>query len=322
MAKIVAIGELLIDFTPYGADTSSMLYQCNPGGAPANVLAMAAKLGVETAMIAKVGRDGFGDFLVGSLQKEKIDTTAVTRTREALTTLAFVTLDESGNRSFSFCRKPGADILLSEEDVPVSLISGASIFHFGSLSFTDEPARGATLSALGIAREKNLIISYDPNLRPDLWTSLDEARKQMLVGLSYADIVKISEEELYFISQCSDFEEGVRWFSEKGTSMFFVTLGSKGCYYQWHRHSGFLPAYEAKAVDTTGAGDAFFGAVLYRICNIRREELSELSGDEVKSIADFANAAGALTVSKKGAIPALPSARAIANCMKTKSRFK
>ena len=231
-----------------------------------------------------------------------------------------MTLDGNGNRSFSFSRKPGADILLNEDDVPLSLISQARIFHFGSLSFTDEPARSATLKALEAAKENNLIVSYDPNLRPALWADLDEARRQMLVGLSYADIVKISEEELSFISQCQDFEEGVQWFCENGVSVFFVTLGEKGCYYRWHDHRGFLPAYDTVAVDTTGAGDSFMGAVLYRICDADREELPGFSREKVEEIADFANAAGALTVRKKGAIPALPALKDILRCMKNSRR--
>ena len=258
MIDIVSLGELLVDFAPAGERT----YQANAGGAPANVLAAAARLGKKAACITMVGQDGFGDMLVKDLAAAGVDTSAIRRTKDACTTLAFVSLDAQGDRSFTFVRRPGADMLLSVNDVDFSLIESAKIFGFGSVSMTDEPSRSATLEAAKFAKEHGVTTAYDPNLRPLLWKNLEEAKKVMSEGLRYADIIKISEEELEFLTGISDLESGSQKIMEYGPKLVFITLGPKGCFFRCKAGTGRLPAYDTKVVDTTGSGDAFLGGAL------------------------------------------------------------
>lgn len=330
MADAVALGELLIDFTPAGKSESGEvpLFEQNPGGAPANVLALLSKWNKQTAFIGKVGKDQFGRYLEKVLQDSGIDTAGLIFTGETNTTLAFVHLQEDGDRSFSFYRKPGADMMLQAEEIRRDLVEGASIFHFGSISMTDEPVKSATLAALKLARDKGVLVSYDPNLREPLWRSLDEAKKGILCGLKYADILKISEEELRFISDLNDLELGTRWLREQfGISFILVTLGAEGCYYRIGEFTGWQPGFRVRTVDTTGAGDAFLGAILYQVLdrldlNDQKdldsrvddlddrikgmERMKELTLPEIDEMVRYANAVGALTTMKKGAIPALP----------------
>ena len=217
MFDVVALGELLIDFTPAGtSEAGNVLFERNPGGAPANVLAAVTKLGGTGALIGKVGSDQFGFFLRDVLEKHGIDGRGLRFSHDVNTTLAFVQLNEHGDRSFSFYRKPGADTTLAPEDLDFGLIDSAKIFHFGSLSMTDEPARSATRTALEYARKKGKIITYDPNWRPVLWTSDEQAKENMLFGLQYADVLKISEEELMFLTGSGDIDAGSRRFLERG----------------------------------------------------------------------------------------------------------
>lgn len=307
MGDLVALGELLIDFTPAGRSASgNLLLEANPGGAPANVLAALTRLGGGGAFIGKVGDDHFGHFLAEVLRAHNIDTSGLRFSTDAQTTLAFVHLDENGDRSFSFYRRPGADTRLRVEDLDLGLIDGARVFHFGSLSLTHEPARSATLAAAAYARERGRVVSYDPNWRPPLWESESAAKEGMRLGLRYADLVKLSDDELALLTGETDLERGSARLAEQGIGLVIVTLGPKGCYYRFSRGEGYLPAFEVTAVDTTGAGDAFLGGLLYQCCR-RERTLTELDSSELDSILTFANAVGALCVTKRGAIPAMPS---------------
>ncbi|WP_319633401.1 carbohydrate kinase family protein [Paenibacillus psychroresistens] len=303
----VAVGELLIDFVPNGiSDNGNVLFERNPGGAPANVLAMLAKLGLHTAFIGKIGNDPFGRFLEETLQLSKINTSGLVFDNDVNTTLAFVHLQENGERSFSFYRKPGADLMLTVEEINVQLIESARLFHFGSVSMTGEPARSATLYAAKHAKQQGKLVSYDPNLRESLWSSLEEAKEIMLQGLVYTDILKVSQEELQFLTGEADLGIASGWIAETyGIELIFVTQGSEGCYYRFHQQVGHVPAFQVNAVDTTGAGDAFFGSILYRIL-AASTETSLWTVAEIEAAIRFSNAAGALTTLKKGAIPALP----------------
>lgn len=317
MFDVTALGELLIDFTPYGiSDNGNPIYERNPGGAPANVLAVLTRLGARSSFIGKVGNDQFGSFLRECLVKNQIDITGLKTSDTVNTTLAFVHLNHAGDRSFSFYRNPGADMMLNENDIPADVIAGSRIFHFGSISMTDEPSRCATIKALNTARDHGLIISYDPNLRPPLWKSLNDAERGIRIGLEYADVLKISEEELEFITKERDLEKGTKILADMGIGMIFVTLGPKGTFYRHHADTGILNTYAVEVVDTTGAGDAFLGAILYKLKDINRRELESLKKDEIESMVDFANATGALTTAKKGAIPAIPDMDAIIGCIR------
>ncbi|MDF2633574.1 MAG: Fructokinase [Pelosinus sp.] len=314
MFDVVALGELLIDFTPAGlSEEGNLRFERNPGGAPANVLTALAKLGKKGAFIGMVGQDQFGLFLRDILVQSQIDVTGLKFSSQAHTTLAFVHLDSTGDRSFSFCRNPGADMLLRSKDINYEMILHSRIFHFGSLSMTHEPVRSATLAAVEFAKDKGVMISYDPNYRQPLWPSKEDAVKHMKVGLIYADIVKISGEELELITGYADIEQGAAQLYTAGCKIILVTLGEEGCYYQYSGGKGIIPGYYVKTIDTTGAGDAFLGAFLYKIGDCSLTEICSLPQKEFGDIVDFANAAGALATTKRGAIPSLPSLADINN---------
>lgn len=315
MFDVVAIGELLIDFTPAGVGSNgAKLFARNPGGAPANVLAASSRLGSKTAFIGKVGNDDFGRFLKSTLDGIGIDTHDLVMTDEVHTTLAFVHLDPSGDRSFSFYRKPGADVLLREDELDVDLLRHTGILHFGSLSLTDEPSRTATVKAVRTAKDAGAIISYDPNYRAPLWDSTEEAIRQMKAGLAYADIVKLSEEELTLLTGETDLGAGARAIQKCGASLVLVTLGKKGAYYRLGEHSNVLSTYDVDTIDTNGAGDAFTGAVHYGLKGKSVEEIRSLSIAELEDILDYANAVGSLVTSKSGAIPAMPFQEDVREC--------
>ena len=307
MYDVVALGELLIDFTPAGkSENGNPLFECNPGGAPANVLACLAQLGKKTAFVGKVGDDEFGRFLREVLVARGIATQGLILDAEESTTLAFVHLHADGDRSFSFYRKPGADTRLRPEEVDRSQLD-AAIFHFGSLSLTHEPARSATLTALRWAKEKGMLISYDPNLRPPLWPNLEEAKRQILAVMDQADIVKISHEELEFLMGSGDLAgASAQLCREFGLTLLLVTLGKDGCYFRAGELAGLVPGFKVQAVDTTGAGDAFLGGLLFEV--LRRDKgPKEWTSEELAESVRFANAVGALAVTRKGGIPAMPS---------------
>lgn len=315
MLDVTALGELLIDFTPAGTSKGgNVIFEQNPGGAPANVLSAVAKLGGTGALIGKVGNDQFGCFLRDVLKEHGIDGRGLRFSGEVNTTLAFVHLNEHGDRSFSFYRKPGADTTLAPEEVNFGLIDEAKIFHFGSLSMTDEPARSATHAALEYARKAGKTITYDPNWRPALWESDEQAKENMRLGLKYTDVLKISEEELAFLTGTGDVDAGSRQFLESGVKIIVVTLGPKGCYYRCRKGSGYLSTYDTKIVDTTGSGDCFFGAMLWQLGRFGGD-LETITTDELAEMADFANAAGALCATQKGALFAMPTEAEVRRCM-------
>ena len=316
--SVCALGESLIDFTPCGKSSKGMpVYECNPGGAVANVLAAVNKLGGKGAFIGKVGDDTFGRFLTDNMKAAGINLKGLCIDREIPTTLAFVSLNSSGDRSFSFYRKPGADIMLSVDDIDRSILSECDIFHFGSVSLTDDPARTATLESAKEAKRNGAVISYDPNYRPLLWKSTEEACKIMKEGAYLADIIKVSDEELQLITGSDSLEEGADLLMETGASIVFVSMGQRGSFVKNETASVRLNTYDVKTVDTTGAGDAFLGSVLSKLHGMSCEKLSSLSEPELWDILDYGNAAGALTTAKTGAAPAIPTDEEIEICRKT-----
>ncbi|WP_318841609.1 PfkB family carbohydrate kinase [Metabacillus halosaccharovorans] len=319
MNRVTALGELLIDFTPSGySDKGHGLFETNPGGAPANVLVALSNFDIQTSFIGKVGNDQFGHFLKNGLEQNKIDTTNLLFSDQVNTTLAFVHLDPTGDRSFHFYRNPGADIMLMEEDINEELIQQSEIFHFGSLSLTHEPAATATFKALEYAKKHNVMISYDPNLRIPLWDSLDRAKDMILKGLKYADIVKLSKEELVFLTGNEELEKGTEIIqSQYGCSVVFVTLGPEGCFYRSKSHSGKTSGFHVEVVDTTGAGDAFVGGALYKVLELNKH-VNVLHRTELIEIVTFANAVGALATTKKGGIPSMPSKEEVEKMLLTK----
>ena len=308
MIDVVALGELLIDFTMEGADAEGYpTMAAHPGGAPANFLAALAACGARTALLGKVSADTFGEMLIGTLRSRGIDVRGVRRTPEAFTTLAFVTLSPEGEREFSFARSPGADTMLRFEELLRELIDQARIFHFGSLSLTHEPARTATVRSVAYARERGKLITFDPNLRPPLWKDLAQAREQILWGLSQADVVKLSDEEVAFLFDTEPEAAAERILREHGVQLVFVTCGGGGCYYKNTLAAGHVPALRGiQAVDTTGAGDIFGGSAVWGILR-RGKAPGELSREELEEIAAFACAAAGLSVTRRGGITSVPA---------------
>lgn len=317
MHDVTAIGELLIDFTPAGLSAqNNPLFEQNPGGAPANVLACLSKLGHRTAFIGKVGQDQFGYSLKQTLQQVGVDTEGLIMTDTCHTTLAFVHLSESGDRSFSFYRKPGADVLLTAEEVSDQLIDDCLIFHFGSVSMTDEPARTATLAAVRYAHDQGKIVSYDPNLRMKLWDSPESAKTVILAAMPLADIVKISEEELVFLTGKTDLAIGARYLLETyDLDLVLITLGPKGAYAATATAQARKPAYAVKTIDTTGAGDSFTGGFLHQLLQSGKRP-GRLTEADLADFLLFANAVGSLATTRKGAIPALPTLEQVEECLR------
>jgi fructokinase len=307
MKDVTALGELLIDFTPEGkSEQGNPGYVANPGGAPGNVLVSLSCLGMQTEFIGCVGRDNFGEFLVSTLQSKGVHTNGIVYSN-VNTTLAFVHIDELGDRSFSFYRQPGADMMLAKEDIDLRLISNSRIFHVGSISMTHEPSREATLTAVKHAKQNNVVISFDPNLRPLLWDTLDAAKERIVTIMQYADVVKVSEEELEFLTGTKDISIGAKQiFDEYKLSLLFITLGDKGSYAYNNRGLVFVPGFSVKAVDTTGCGDAFFSGVLYQL--LKNELIDEvLPVEALEQILQFGNAMGAYVAKRKGGIPSMPT---------------
>ncbi len=316
MYSVVAAGELLIDFTPAGLSAGQkQLYEQNPGGAPANVLVGLSRLGHKTAFIGKVGQDHFGQFLKNVLLDNQVDCQGLASTDQCKTTLAFVHLDSQGDRSFSFYRQPGADILLNKAEIPLELLSQSAIFHFGSVSLTDEPARSATLYAASQAKKSGCLLSYDPNLRLMLWPDPATAKSTILAGLDQVDILKISEEELFFLTGLTELDQGAAWFFERyGLELVLITLGADGAYAANRQNSARAAAYAVQTIDTTGAGDAFTAAFLDQILHSKLQP-GQLQREDLARFLAFANAAGSLATSKTGAIPALPTKPEIEACL-------
>jgi fructokinase len=309
---LIAMGELLIDFTPAGVlENGNRLFEQNPGGAPANVLMAISKLGKKCAFIGMVGKDQFGVFLKDTLRKFGIEVSGLKNSETANTTLAFVHLDSSGERSFSFYRNPGADMMITPNDIDYELLKKTKKFHFGSVSMTNEPARSATLAAAKFARDHGIVVSFDPNFRLPLWRNTEEAKEMIKCGLEYTDILKVSAEELELLTGTKDLAAGSAILYEQGISVVLVTLGADGCYYRYQGGTGKMPGYKVKVVDTTGAGDAFLSGILYWFSELSLSEIKQLKQDEFQKIVAFANGMGALATTKKGAVTALPGLRQV-----------
>lgn len=308
MYDVIALGELLIDFAAISADSEGYpTMAAHPGGAPANFLAAVNKFGGKTALIGKVGTDSFGSLLLKTLENSGIDTVGMKQTDEFFTTLAFVSFDEKGDRSFAFSRKPGADTQLRFEEIDLSLIDKAKVFHFGTLSLTHEPARTATQKALAYAREQGKLISFDPNLRPPLWASLEDAKQQMEWGIAKADIVKISDEEVDFLWGLSPTEGAEKLLRDYGVKLCFVTCGEKGCVYKNALCMGHAPALsDLNVIDTCGAGDIFGGSAMFMLLQSCKAP-EALCDEEMQHIVRFATAAAGLSTQRPGGISSIPS---------------
>lgn len=303
---VVALGELLIDFTQNGVSSQgNSIFEANPGGAPCNVLAMLQKLGRKTAFIGKVGKDSFGEQLKNALEETDISTEGLCFDDTVHTTLAFVHTKEEGDRDFSFYRNPGADMMLNESDVKEDFIRDCKIFHFGSLSMTEERVRNATKKAIQIAEAAGAWISFDPNLRKPLWSSLELAREQIRYGLAHCHILKISDDELIWLTGIKDFKKAVKVIeNEFHIPMILVSLGKEGS--MAYNGSVFVyvdPFLQPNTVDTTGAGDTFMGCVLHKILESGYENLSP---ETLKEMLRFANAAASLITTRKGALRVMP----------------
>lgn len=303
---VVALGELLIDFTQNGLSAQgNPLLEANPGGAPCNVLALLSKLGHKTAFLGKVGQDGFGDQLADALTEVGIDTRGLRRDPVVHTTLAVVHTHPDGDREFSFYRNPGADMNLRTEELDQELLADTTIFHFGSLSMTDEPCRSASREAIALAEASGALLSFDPNLREPLWHSLDEAKEQILYGMAHCQILKISDNEIQWLSGREDYDEGIAWLrSQFNIPLILLSLGKDGSRAYCGDVRVEVPAHlMPNTIETTGAGDTFFGGVLHYILEHGWHPYSEA---ELNEMLAFANAGAALITTRKGALRVMP----------------
>lgn len=318
MYDVVALGELLIDFIQNGvSEQGNPLFEANPGGAPCNVLAMLKKLGYTTAFIGKVGEDSFGKMLGDTIHSLGIGTEGLKFDQEIPTTLALVHHKEDGDRDFSFYRNPGADIMLREDEIEDSLIENCRIFHFGSLSMTAEPVVTATKKALALAKEQGKLISFDPNLRPPLWKSLEDAKDAIWFGIRQCDILKIADNEIQWLTGETDFDKGVEAIRKETDAMLInVTLGKDGSIAYYKNKRVFVePFLNDRTVDTTGAGDTFCACVLGSVLEHGLEDLSE---EQLAYMLTRANAAASIVTTRKGAIRSMPEIREIETLIKEK----
>ena len=307
MTDVVALGELLIDFTCRSVDSEGYpTMEAHPGGAPANFLAALNKFGATTAFLGKVGDDAFGKMLQNTLDGVGIGTTGLVVDPSVFTTLAFVTLDATGDREFSFARKPGADTQIRIEEIRLDLIDEAKVFHFGTLSLTAEPARSATVQAVSYAKSKGKLITFDPNLRKPLWDSLADAKDQMIWGLQQADVVKISDEEVEFLFGLG-VNDGAKYILDNfGVSLVFVTCGADGCYYSNGSACGHVPSLSGiHVIDTTGAGDIFGGSAVWKLLQFDKAP-ALLTDSELQETVSFACTSAGLSTTKPGGISSVP----------------
>ena len=302
---VIALGELLIDFTMNGMSSQgNQMFEACPGGAPCNVLAMLNKLGKRTAFIGKVGKDQFGLRLKETLEQAGINTEHLYMDSEVHTTLALVHTLENGDRDFSFYRNPGADMMLTEDEVDTEFLKKGKVFHFGTLSMTHEGVRKATKKALKAAKEAGMLISFDPNLRPPLWDSMENAKEQIRYGLGFCDILKISDNEIQFITGKEDYDEGVRQLTEEyHIPLVLLTMGADGsrAYYRGMRVE--CPGFSCDTIETTGAGDTFCGCAIHGLLTHGMEGMNE---KVLEDMLTYANAGAALITMKKGAIRSMP----------------
>ena len=309
MTDITAIGEILIDLTQTGiSGTGLPVYTAFPGGAPANVVVAAARLGAKTAFIGKVGSDAWGKLLVETVRENGVDAGGMVVSNEANTTLAVVSVAPGGERDFAFYRKGFADTLLRESEVSQEQLKNTRFLHFGSVSLTDEPSRSATLRTAEKAKELGAVITYDPNYRASLWSTLKDALYYMSAPLSFVDILKISDEELELLTGVNDAEQGTAILYEKyNIPLILVTLGEAGAYFRHHGNTGMVKGFKVKVADTNGAGDTFFGAFLSGMCRLEKYRPDDLTDNEIYRLTVFANKAASITASRSGAIPAMPT---------------
>lgn len=321
----VGLGELLIDMTMNGkSEQGNALYEANPGGAPCNVLAMLKKLGHNVAFIGKVGDDIFGHELRAVLDQVGIDSRGLVTDTDARTTLAFVKTFEDGDRDFSFYRNPGADMLLGREEINTSLLQSTKIFHFGTLSMTHEPARSATIYAVTEAKKAGAMISFDPNIREPLWDDMEEARRQVMKGLEYCDILKISDNEIQWLTGKEDYTEGVEWILERyNITLITVSLGKCGsmAFYRADPSSGYIkaeaaPFIQENTIETTGAGDTFGGCVLHFVLE---RGLKDICEKDLMEMLTFANAAASIITTRRGALRVMPSPDEIGKMMECRA---
>ena len=305
--KLITIGEALIDFVPIEIGVAlkevSGFFK-SPGGAPANVASCVSKLGGKSQIITKLGNDAFGDFLEEKMSFVGIDTTSILRSDKANTALAFISLHRDGEREFSFYRKPSADMLLEANEIEEDWFDSGDILHFCSVDLVDAPVRRAHDEAIKIAKEKNMIISFDVNVRLSLWDNQDEYRKIISKYICKADVLKVSDEELEFVTQISDEKQAIKYLRDQ-VEVLVYTKGAEGAYIYTKNNAAFHKGFKVNAVDATGAGDSFIGAVLYQL--LYKYDMSKLGENELKDIITFANATGALVVTKKGAIDVMPT---------------
>ncbi len=306
MIDVIAIGELLIDFAQKSLNEDGYpSMQALPGGAPANFLGALTKYGKETAFIGKVGNDTFGHLLIQTLKNAGIGTTGVVLDDDNFTTLAFVTFDDEGDRSFAFSRKPGADTQLHYEEIDLSQIDDARVLHFGSLSLTTSPMRETTKKVVDYAKQRGKMITFDPNLREPLWKNLEDARDEIKWGLSQADFVKISEEEVEFVFGCTPMDGARRIIEEYGVSLVLLTCGPEGAFAMNKHACGRANCPQVTPIDTTGAGDICGGSALSEILSLG-VDLEKLGEEELRRIARFAVTAASLSTQKHGGIPSVP----------------
>ncbi len=305
---VTALGELLIDFTENGVSLQgNPLFEANPGGAPCNVLAMLSKLGHKTAFIGKVGKDFFGEQLKAAIQEQGIHADYLRMDENVHTTLALVHTFPDGDRDFSFYREPGADMMLTEEEVPEALLADTKLFHFGTLSMTHEGVRRATKKAVTLAKQSGAWISFDPNLRPPLWKSMEEARQQALYGLENCDILKISDNEIQWLTGEEDYTAGAEWiYGRYHIPLILVSMGKEGsrAYYHGRMAAEGRPYLRADTIETTGAGDTFCGCVLHFIVE---HGLDGLTDGDLSEMLDFANRAASVITTRKGALRVMPT---------------
>lgn len=312
MKKVIAIGEALIDFIPHEkgrALNNVENFLRVPGGAPLNVAAAVAKLGGKSQMLTKLGQDGFGDAILNEVKPLGVDVSRISRTKEANTALAFVSLREDGERDFSFYRNPSADMLLNASEIKEEVFSEGGILHFCSVSLIDAPIKDAHRRAIELAKKNNCLISFDPNVRLPLWETPEACKEAILEFLPFANIVKISDEELEFITGIADETEALNFLLQGAVEVIIYTKGTNGAEFITKERKIFSPSFKVEAQDTTGAGDSFIGSFLYQVAegDNTLESLVSLNEEKVKEILTFSNATAALTVCKRGAIGALPT---------------
>jgi len=316
---VTSLGELLIDFTENGTSAQgNPIMEANPGGAPCNVLAMLERLGKKTAFIGKVGKDMFGNQLKAAVEEVGIDTRALIMDEEVHTTLAFVHTYPDGDRDFSFYRNPGADMMLTKDEVPDDLIRDSRIFHFGTLSSTHEGVREATRHAIKVAKEAGCIITFDPNLRPPLWKSLEDARVEIEYGLTKCDVLKISDNEVEFLFDTTDYDKGAALIEEKyHIPLVLITLGKDGsrAYYKDLRVE-VKPFLQDSTIETTGAGDTFGGCCLHHVLKYGLDNLDE---EKLTEMLTFANAAASIVTTRKGALRVMPEVEEVEAFIKSRA---